>query len=308
MPTIANANTATKTELRAVVVQDSLTASTTLAPSVTAVNTGLASKADLLAPVTESGTAWTLTAGAHSNRLVIATNAAAITVTINTAGMTTSDGGRIVHGGAGQVTVTGATISYAGGVSATPNIPSGIRNWLDWRFDGTNFVIEQKSEDATGAGSSASSSATAVSGQAPQDANENLLSTITLPTNIPAGSTIQITTLAAFGMNAGGTTPGGGVWLLKLNGTTVQSVPWINATETTLGARSDLTVVMCTGAAAQTSLRTGGSAGTTGDDTAIVNTTVSTSGANTLTVYAQRFSGLTRPASVTTSVVVVKGA
>lgn len=148
---------------------------------VTGLSAALATKADLLSAVTETGTAWTLTKAAHTNRDVIATNAAAITVSVNTSGMDTSDGGRVIQGGAGTVTFTGVA-GYSGGVTNTPTIPAGIGNWVDWWYNGTGIVFQAKSEDATGGGASASVAydVTAASASAAIDVDDTL-ATLTVP-------------------------------------------------------------------------------------------------------------------------------
>lgn len=317
MPTIANANSATKDEIRAVAVQaGAIAASANMAPNATAVANALAGKADILAAVEETGTAWSITESGHAYREVTGTNAAAITATFVFTGMVSGRStGIIRQGGAGIVTLAGATIVYAPHLVTTQgNSPTtgSIRGFLVWVYrGGTTIEIVERSEDQNSGGGGGSGNAFSVvpaeSGAAPTDANENLVLTVALPSAIPAGSTILITTLARFGLNTGNATPGTGTWLLKLNGTTVQSVSWIGETVTGIAAKMDTTVVLCHGAAAQASQRTGGAAGVTSDS--IVETTLNTSGANTLTVYAQRFGAtLTRPASIFVSAVTIKGA
>jgi len=149
--------------------------------------------------VTESGVAWTLNRASHSNRIVFATNAAAITVGVDLTGMTTDDGGVIYQGGNGAFSFS-FTPSYAGGVSAAPSIPAGARNFVWWRYNPNGggagipgITFDLKSEDAAGSGPAPSYVVTPVSASAAAGVDE-VLATL----NIPARKAGDKTTVLAF--------------------------------------------------------------------------------------------------------------
>ena len=112
-------------------VADNLTASTTVAPSKTAVNTALAAKAAGGAPVALPGTSLTISAALHDGRVIDAQSSSATTITLDTgAGLT--EGFVVLLTGSGGVTVSGtatligdtATLSTANTALAVS--PTGV--------------------------------------------------------------------------------------------------------------------------------------------------------------------------------------
>lgn len=252
----------------------------------------VANKADLLSTVTQNTTAWTLTRAAHSNRAVLAENAAAITVTFSTTGMTADDGGRIYQTGAGGVTFVGATFSFAPHIAAVASL-AGIRSWIDWRFDGTGITFDDKSEDDAGGG--AGSVETYVfSGTAPEDGNENtVINAVSIGGAITTADQLKV---VAYGEYE--TIAGSGVWTLKLNGTTISTFQFASDN---IPSRVDKIESVWTAAATQIT-------GITGFNVqgGLVSTAITTSGANTLTLTCQRLTGNTRNATITLSVKVIR--
>lgn len=253
----------------------------------------VANKADLLATVTQGTTAWTLTKAAHSNRAVLAGNAAAITVTFDTTGMDNGDGGRVYQTGAGGVTFVGATFAYAPHIAASPTL-AGVRSWIDWRFDSGVIIFDDKSEDDTGGGGGSTVTVYTFSGTAPEDGNENtVLNAVSIGSAITTNNMMEVVAYGDYEAVAGG-----GVWTLKLNGTTISTFQFASDNVT---SRVDSIVTAWTAAAVQKT-------GITGFNTqgGLVSTTVTTSGSNTLSLVCQRLSGLTRNATITLAVKVTR--
>lgn len=92
--------------------------------------------ARILNPVFETATSGNLTLASHANRELTVTNASAITRTFDFTGMSVGDGGVVIQGGAGAITLVsgsaaGAPFVYAPGITASPTT-SGQYGAISW--------------------------------------------------------------------------------------------------------------------------------------------------------------------------------
>jgi hypothetical protein len=115
-----------------------------------AIGTGIAR---ILDPVIENGTAFSIANITHTEREVIATNAAAVSATFSFAGMVANkSAGVIYQAGAGTVTLLGATFAYAPGVTALATT-AGQNGWISWRYlGGTTVLIDARAQVVSGGG------------------------------------------------------------------------------------------------------------------------------------------------------------
>jgi hypothetical protein len=152
-------------------------------------------KADLL-PYTQvtnpAGNALSITKGAYANREVEIINAAGVTATFDFTGMAAGDSGVIYQGGAGVVTLAGATFTYAPGVTASP-ASAGAQGSIQWRYTGgVNVTIDYRSQAAAGGSGTVSWVAAPATITAPNDLASNVLQTLVVPGPIVAGMHLEL--------------------------------------------------------------------------------------------------------------------
>lgn len=182
--------------------------------NLTALNTGVNGKADILAPRTEAAS-FVVTRANHANRVVRYTGAGAATATLNT-------GGDLVDGdviefqqaaGAGVLTLAGTGFELAQGVGGLST--TGERQSIGGTFDGSRFVVQYRNQpDATGGGGALVFNAADV--VAPDNTAQNLIYTLPLGV-LPTGTALEM----RMWVTQGAGTAAGVVAIAKINGVEV---------------------------------------------------------------------------------------